>query len=119
MRYAVRSLAKRRAFSLTVIGVLALGIGLNAAVFTMLKGIALMPIAGVPGFGAAGDGYHETTAHRAVRVSYPDYQDLRDRDTAFQELFGSATPGSAWARTALRGRSSPNSSPATISTRSA
>ena len=46
VRYAVRALAKNRAFSLTVIGVLALGIGLNAAVFTMLKGMALSPIAG-------------------------------------------------------------------------
>src|SRR3954469_14025151 len=38
VRYAIRSLAKNLVFSLTVIGVLTLGIGLNAAVFTMLKG---------------------------------------------------------------------------------
>src|SRR4051794_31767313 len=37
VRYAIRALAKNPAFSLTVIAVLALGIGLNAAVFTMLK----------------------------------------------------------------------------------
>ena len=90
VRYAVRSLAKRRAFSLTVIGVLALGIGLNAAVFTMLKGIALTPIAGVAGSGRLNTLYRETTAHRPVRLSYPDYQYLRYRDTAFRELFGSA-----------------------------
>src|SRR5437879_1814661 len=47
VRYAIRTLAKNPAFSLTVVGVLTLGIGLNAAVFTMLKGIALSPIAGV------------------------------------------------------------------------
>src|SRR6185437_15910689 len=40
-RYAVRALAKNPGFSATVIGVLALGIGLNAVVFTMLKGMAL------------------------------------------------------------------------------
>jgi hypothetical protein len=45
VRYAIRSLAKNPAFSLTVVGVLTLGIGLNAAVFTMLKGISLSPIA--------------------------------------------------------------------------
>src|SRR5881628_981648 len=37
IRYAIRSLAKSPVFALTVIGVLTLGIGLNAAVFTMLK----------------------------------------------------------------------------------
>ena len=90
VRYAVRALAKHRAFSLTVIGVLALGIGLNAAVFTMLKGIALAPLAGVAGSGRLATLYRESTAHRPIRVSYPDYQYLRDRDSAFSELFGSA-----------------------------
>ena len=90
VRYAVRALAKHRAFSLTVIGVLALGIGLNAAVFTMLHGIALAPLAGVAGSGRLATLYRESTAHRPIRISYPDYQYLRDRDSAFRELFGSA-----------------------------
>src|SRR5206468_9638027 len=47
VRYAIRSLAKNRAFSLIVIGVLTLGIGLNALVFTVLKSMALTPLAGV------------------------------------------------------------------------
>src|SRR6476660_2711898 len=47
VRYALRSLARNPVFALTVIGVLTLGIGLNAAVFTMLKSMALSPIAGV------------------------------------------------------------------------
>ena len=47
IRYAVRGLVKNPVFSLTVIGVLTLGIGLNAAVFTMLKSMVLSPIAGV------------------------------------------------------------------------
>src|ERR1700716_3566472 len=46
VRYALRALAKNPAFSLTVVGVLTLGIGLNAAVFTMLKSLALRPLAG-------------------------------------------------------------------------
>ena len=52
VRYALRALAKNPLFSLTVIGVLTLGIGLNAAVFTMLKSMALSPLAGVDGVGA-------------------------------------------------------------------
>src|SRR5688500_2223286 len=39
VRYAIRALAKNPVFSFTVVGVLTLGIGLNAAVFTILKGI--------------------------------------------------------------------------------
>jgi predicted permease len=89
VRYAVRALAKNRAFSLTVVGVLALGIGLNAAVFTMLKGMALSPIAGVERSGSLAVISAETSTGRPLRVSYPDYQYLRDHDRAFLELFGS------------------------------
>ena len=46
-RYAARALAKTPIFTATVVAVLAVGIGLNAAVFTMLKGVALMPLAGI------------------------------------------------------------------------
>jgi predicted permease len=89
VRYAIRALAKNRAFSLTVIGVLTLGLGLNAAVFTMLKGMALSPIAGVEKSGSLAVISAETSTGRPLRVSYPDYQYLRDHDQAFSELFGS------------------------------
>lgn len=90
VRYAVRSLAKNPVFSLTVIGVLTLGIGLNAAVFTMLKSIAFSPIAGVEGAARMNVVFGETSTGREVAVSYPDYQFLRDHDRAFTGLFGSA-----------------------------
>lgn len=89
-RYAVRALTAQRAFSLIVIGVLTLGIGVNAAVFTMLKGIALTPLSGVrdgPGMAVA---YAETSTGRAVRLSYPDYERLRDGSGSFASVFGSA-----------------------------
>ena len=90
VRYAIRSLAKNPAFSLTVVGVLTLGIGLNAAVFTMLKGMALNPIAGVDGSARLAVVFGETSAGRPVRVSYPEYRDLRDHDRAFSGMFGSS-----------------------------
>src|SRR5476649_463741 len=89
VRYAVRGLAKHPAFSLTVVGVLTLGIGLNAAVFTMLKGLALTPIAGVEGSSRLVSVFRETSSGRPLRVSYPDYQFLRDHDRAFNGLMGS------------------------------
>jgi predicted permease len=89
-RYAVRSLAKNPAFTVTVLGVLMLGIGLNAAVFTMLKSIALAPLAGVEDSGRLAVVFRETTARRPLRLSYRDYRFLRDNDQAFSGLFGSA-----------------------------
>ena len=88
VRYAIRALAKNPVFALTVIGVLTLGIGLNAAVFTMLKSMALSPIAGVDGSARLAVIFGETSAGRGVALSYPDYQYLRDHDRAFSGLFG-------------------------------
>jgi macrolide transport system ATP-binding/permease protein len=90
VRYAIRTLAKHPAFALSVIGVLTLGIGANAAVFTMLKGVAFSPIAGVDGSSRLKVIFAETSAGRPVRLSYPEYQYLRDHDRAFSSLFGSA-----------------------------
>ncbi len=90
IRYAIRALAKNPAFALTVIGVLTLGIGLNAAVFTMLKGLALSPLTGVDGSARLGVIFGETSTGRQLRVSYPDYQYLRDHDRAFSGLMGSS-----------------------------
>lgn len=90
VRYAMRARARNPAFSLTVVGVLTLGIGLNAAVFTMLKAVLLSPVAGVEGSARLAVIFGETRAGRPVRVSYPDYQYLRDHDRAFSGLFGTA-----------------------------
>jgi predicted permease len=90
LRYVVRALAKNPAFALTVVGVLALGIGLNATVFTMLKSMALSPVAGVAHSSQLVTIFRETTAGRALSLSYPDYQDLRDHDPAFAGLMGSS-----------------------------
>jgi putative ABC transport system permease protein len=90
VRYALRTLARNPIFALTVVGVLALGIGLNAAVFTMLKGIALSPIAGVARSADLVTIFGETGGGRPVDISYPDYQYIRDHDQAFSGLFGSS-----------------------------
>ena len=90
VRYAIRALAKKPGFSLTVVGVLTLGIGLNAAVFTMLKSMALTPLAGVAGSARLASIFRETTSGRQLDVSYPDYQYLRDHDRAFTGLMGSS-----------------------------
>jgi predicted permease len=90
VRYAVRALVKNPAFSLTVVGVLALGIGLNATVFTMLKSMAVAPLAGVAESAKLASVYRETTSGRPIALSYPDYQYVRDHDRAFTGLMGSS-----------------------------
>lgn len=89
VRYAIRALARNPAFSLTVIAVLTLGIALNAAVFSMVKVLALSPLAGVNGSARLAVIVGETSTGRQVRLSYPDFQALRDHDQAFVDLFGS------------------------------
>ena len=96
--YAIRALAKNPAFSLTVIAVLTLGIGLNAAVFTMLKGMALAPLGGVNRAPRLTVIFGTTSTGRKLRVSYPDYQYLRDHDRAFSDLFGSSIVSLNWGR---------------------
>jgi predicted permease len=90
VRYAIRSLAKNPVFSLTVVGVLTLGIGLNAAVFTMLKSMALSPIAGVDRSARLAVIFGQTSAGRDIQLSYPDYQYLHDHDRAFSGLMGTS-----------------------------
>ena len=89
IRYASRALAKNRGFSLTVIGVLTLGIGLNGTVFTMLKGLVLTPIAGVESAASLRVISRQTDTGRIIRISYPDYQHIRDHDRAFSGLMAS------------------------------
>jgi len=89
IRYVLRALARHPAFALTVVGVLALGIGLNAAVFTMLKSMALSPLAGVQRSSQLATVFRETTAGRSLGLSYPDYQYVRDHDQTFTGLMAS------------------------------
>jgi macrolide transport system ATP-binding/permease protein len=89
VRHAIRVLAKNPGFSLTVFAVLTLGIGLNTTVFTLLKSLALSPLAGIDGSASLAVVLNETKAGRQTGLSYPDYQYVRDHDRAFVGLFGS------------------------------
>lgn len=88
IRYAIRSLSKAPTFAVTVVAVLTLGIGVNAAVFTMLKSIAFAPLSGVKDSAGLRVIFGETSVGRDVGLSYPDYVYLRDHDTSFVGLYG-------------------------------
>ena len=86
VRYATRLLRRSPGYVLVVVIVLALGIGASASVFSLYKSAFLRPLPGVDapqelavvvGRGANG---------RTVTVSYPDYEDLRERQDVFTGL---------------------------------
>ena len=86
VRFAVRSLAKTRAFAMIVLAVLAVGIALNATVFTVLKGLALTPLPGVERSAQLQVMTRETGTGQYLRMSYPDFDFLRDNDRVFEGL---------------------------------
>ncbi len=77
-------------FSLTAILVLALGIGANAAVFTLVNELMFRPLVGSQRPGQPVGIYsHDHTRPDSYRgFSYPAYVDIRDRATSFSHVTG-------------------------------
>jgi predicted permease len=107
LRLAVRQLRKAPGFAVTAVLTLALAIGANAVVFSVLNALVLRPL-NVP---------HSENLFMLQRAysqgdspsqSYPDYRDLRDRNRSFESLVsydiiggvgldtGSGNPASVW-----------------------
>ena len=83
VRFGVRMLRKSPGFTLTALVTLAVGIGANAVVFSLLNAIVLRPL-NVPdpqNVVMIEHGKDRTPSH-----SYPDYLDLRDRNRSFTGL---------------------------------
>jgi putative ABC transport system permease protein len=80
IRFAVRSLARVKGVAVTVIVTLALGIGANAAIFSVVRGVLLRPLANRDEDRLI---YIRQTAHgigaENAAFSVPEIQDLRGR----------------------------------------
>lgn len=81
--FAIRASKRSPGFVLTAILTLAVGIGANVLVFSVVNGLILRPLA-VP---------HPENLYQVSRAekrgdaqSYPDYRDFRDRDSSFTGL---------------------------------
>jgi predicted permease len=90
LRYALRSLAKSPGFTAVAILSLALGIGANTAVFSMLDGVLLhlLPVRNATElvqFREIGQHYGNNNGMNAL--SYPKYQDFRDQNQVFSGMF--------------------------------
>jgi predicted permease len=90
LRFGARMLMKNPGFTLIAVVTLALGIGANTAIFSMVNALLLRPPAGVE---QAEQLVSVTWEDSGLGPSYPDYIDYRDRNTTFAGLaiFGPTT----------------------------
>src|SRR5262249_24271909 len=84
VRYALRMLRKNPGFTLVVIASLALGIGANAAIFSLTDRVLLqrLPVSN-PDQLTVISTYDPAESATISSFSYPMYQDLRDRNQVF------------------------------------
>ena len=84
LRYGSRMLAKHPAFSLIAILTLALGIGANTAIFSVVSAFLLRPMPyGDPNRLVMVDSQHRG---QSLGVSFVDYEDWRRQNTVFEDL---------------------------------
>jgi predicted permease len=87
IRYAMRMLVATPAFTLTAVAVLALGIGANTAVFTIVNELLFRPLPGQGDGRLVGLYSRRATPEGGYRaVSWPNYQDLREGTDAFEAI---------------------------------
>lgn len=85
IRYAVRMLTKNPGFACVVVLTLALGIGANAAIFSLLDKVLLqsLPVANPDQLAVLGEYSAKEGPTTDSPFSYPMYQDLRDQNSVF------------------------------------
>jgi len=88
VRYSVRLLAKTPAFSFTAIVVLALGIGANSAVFSLINLLLFQPAPGAdqPGTVVSVHVHDPARADSYRSFTYAEYETIRDQSGLFREL---------------------------------
>src|SRR5271154_6194751 len=84
LRYAARMMGKNPGFTLIAVITLALGIGANTAIFTVVNAVLLRPL-----------GFHdpsrlvivaEKSGYPTISTSYENYVDWRDQSHSFESL---------------------------------
>ncbi|MBC8088361.1 MAG: ABC transporter permease, partial [Phycisphaerae bacterium] len=85
IKYALRGFARRPAFTAVALITLALGIGGNSAVFTLVNAVLLKALP-YPDPDRLVFIYGATDASRQLPLSVPDVQDLRKRNRTFEDI---------------------------------
>jgi putative ABC transport system permease protein len=87
IRYAFRTLAKNPGFAIIGIVTLALGMAVNTTLFSVVNGFLLRPLPVPQADQITVLALQQPTLAGSYRFSYPDYEDLRDRNDVFSGLF--------------------------------
>jgi putative ABC transport system permease protein len=92
LRFALRMLLSHRWFSAAVVATLALGIGLNTMVFTLVNAVLFKPVP-VPGGERLVSVRNRNVAqsNNGMGVSYPDFRDYRAHASTFEALEAAAS----------------------------
>jgi predicted permease len=106
-RYSLRSLLKRPGFTLVVVATLALGIGVNAALFSVFN-LLLRPLPVKQPESIVHLAFEEGS-RRPDRFSFPDYSYIRDHNQSFSDVLAVFEE-----ERFLLGESRPNSDPEEI-----
>jgi predicted permease len=92
LRHAGRAMRKNPVFVLFVVVTLALGIGANTTVFTIINTLVLNPLpvrdAGELGAVSATEAGHKSASMFPLPISYPDLRDYQARNKVFRSLAG-------------------------------
>src|ERR1700734_2732542 len=86
LRYALRSFAKNPGFTAIAALTIAVGIGANVAVSSLVNAILLRPLAGVAHPGQLVSFYRVLKTDSFDNLGYPDYADYRDTNRSFAGL---------------------------------
>ena len=83
LRFSLRQLRKSPGFTVTAVLTLAMAIGANAVVFSVMNGLILRPLDLPQAQSLYGV---ERASDKDMSQSYPDYLDMRDRNHSFDDL---------------------------------
>ncbi|MCP4898910.1 MAG: hypothetical protein GY906_18210, partial [bacterium] len=86
LRFTIRSLRKTGGFTIVAILSLAMGIGVNTAMFTTIQAVLLAPVPGVMGQDRIVDMVPVIDGYDHYLWAYPDFEDVRDAETPFESL---------------------------------
>src|SRR6476660_5893903 len=86
IRHAARAIARMPGLATVVIVSLAIGIGVNAAIFSWIQGLVFKPLPGVRDAASFQLIEPRSDIGSHVGTSWPEYRDLRERLTSFREI---------------------------------
>ena len=85
LRYAVRMLARSPAFTTIAVLTLALGIGANTALFSVVNGVLLNPLA-YPSSGQLVAIYERTAGYDSAPIEYLNFLDWQRESRSFSSM---------------------------------